>query len=84
MDIKAEIDVRDIVYGAITRETGVAQDKLTPETTLEQLGLSSIDTVMMFFDIETELDIELDQETLQEIETLGQLADYLQAAVAPQ
>lgn len=82
MELNGGADVQKVLYDAIARERGIAAEILDPNTTLEQLDLSSIDTVMMFFDIENELGVELDQSKLQDLSTLEDLTLYLQSVVA--
>lgn len=82
--MKTTINVEEILYDAIAKEADIAPDILHPGLTLQELDLSSIDTVMMFFDLEEQLGIELDQEKLQTAETLGDLTDTIKEQLSAQ
>lgn len=82
MDITPNIDIERALYDAISAESGIPAEKLSPELTLEELNLSSVDTSLMFFDLEEYLDITLEPDKLGELSTLGELRDYLAKAYA--
>ncbi len=43
----------------VARETGVERARLTPEATIEQLGIASIDLTLAVFELEKHFDIEI-------------------------
>ncbi len=47
------------------------------ETTFQDLGIDSLDTVEMLMDLEDELGMEIELD--QKVETVGQLVDFIEA-----
>lgn len=47
------------------------------ETTFQDLGIDSLDTVEMLMDLEDELGMEIELE--QKVETVGQLVDFIES-----
>ncbi len=43
----------------VAKETGVERQRLTPEATIEQLGIASIDLTLAVFELEKHFDIEI-------------------------
>ena len=54
--------------------------EITPDSTIEGLGIDSLDIVEMIMDLESELGVELDLED-QKITTFGELADFIDSKV---
>ena len=50
--------------------------EITPDSTVESLGIDSLDVVEMIMDLESELGVELDMED-QKITTFQELADFI-------
>ena len=53
-------------------------EEITRESTVESLGIDSLDIVEMFMDLESELGVELDMED-QKITTFGEMADFVES-----
>ena len=51
-------------------------DEITRDSTVESLGIDSLDIVEMIMDLETELGVELELED-QKITTFGEMADFI-------
>lgn len=61
----------------ITQYVEIEPDAITPEARfIEDLGFNSYDIMCMLGDAETEFDIEIDQEEIAKIKTVGELLDY--------
>ena len=56
----------------------VDADKISPESTFEDLGIDSLDIVEMIYSLESELGVELEMED-QKITTFGELADFIES-----
>ncbi|MCC8152521.1 MAG: acyl carrier protein [Lachnospiraceae bacterium] len=54
-------------------------DDIKPESTWEDIGLDSLDMVDIVIDIENEYDIEMPDDELENIRTVGELASYVQS-----
>jgi acyl carrier protein len=56
----------------------VDPEEITPDTAiLQDLKMNSYDIVTMIGELEDEFDIEVDTDDLQQINTVGDLADYI-------
>ena len=49
----------DEIVAILSKETGIEPERLTPEATIHDLGIQSIDLVQAIFAIETRFDIEV-------------------------
>ena len=67
------------VITTILREKFNAGGDLGPDVKLREAGLDSLDTINFLFSLEEETGVEIPDEAFVEepIETLGQLADYV-------
>lgn len=58
-------------------------DSITPETDIaDDLGADSLDVVEMLMAIEDEFDIEIPDEKVESLKTVGQVVDYIQENMA--
>ena len=54
-------------------------DSITPETDIaDDLGADSLDVVEMLMAIEDEFDIEIPDDRVESLKTVGQVVDYIQ------
>ena len=61
----------------LANHLSIEQDSIKMETTFEELGVDSLDTVEMVMDLEESLGIEL--ELNDKITTIGELADFVES-----
>lgn len=64
---------------AIKKELGRDLGTLTKDTSFEELALDSLDVVQMVMAIEEAFDIEIDDDDVENLKTIGQLLDYIEA-----
>ena len=64
---------------AIKKELGRDLGTLTKDTSFEELALDSLDVVQMVMAIEEAFDIEIDDDDMENLKTVGQLLDYIEA-----
>ena len=64
---------------AIKKELGRDLGTLTKDTSLEELALDSLDVVQIVMAIEDVFDIEIDDDDVENLKTVGQLLDYIEA-----
>ena len=64
---------------AIKKEVGRDLGTLTKDTSFEELALDSLDVVQMVMAIEEAFDIEIDDDDVENLKTVGQLLDYIEA-----
>ena len=63
-----------VAYAAKQLELDASE--ITPDSTVESLGIDSLDVVEMVMDLESELGVELEMED-QKITTFQELADFI-------
>ena len=68
--------VLEAVKKAIANHMGVDEAEVTPETTLEELKIDSLDVVQIVMDLEDSLGINL--EKLENVRSVQDVVDYIQ------
>ena len=72
--------VLEKVKAILAEQFDVEEDKITAETDLqEDLGADSLDVVDLLMSIEDEFDVEVPDEEIENIKTVGSLVSYIQA-----
>lgn len=71
-------DTIEILQAAIKKELGRDLGDLTPATTFEELSLDSLDVVQMIMAIEEAFEIEIGDEDVDGLQTVGQLLEYIE------
>ena len=61
----------------IAEQLGVSEDEIAMETTFEDLGADSLDVVDILMSIEDEFEIEVPDEEIENIRTVGELVNYI-------
>ena len=64
----------------VVNELEIDEDKITPESTFESLGIDSLDVVEMIMELENELGVELEMED-QNISNFKELAAFIKSKV---
>lgn len=70
---------RDSVLDIIAEELLVEKAKLTPDATLESLGIQSLDIISVVFALEDKFGIVLEQSEFEGVVTVEQLVDIIVA-----
>ena len=66
----------------ITRYVEVEEEQITPDSRfIEDLGFSSFDFVTMLGELEDEFDIEVDEQEVVEIRTVGEAVSYVEKLI---
>jgi acyl carrier protein len=68
---------RNCVLDIIADESLVDRTKLTPEATLESLGIASLDIISIVFALEERFGLVLEQSDFEGLQSLGQLVDLV-------
>ena len=72
--------VLEKVKDILAEKFDVEEEKITAETDLqEDLGADSLDVVDLLMSIEDEFDIEIPDEEIENIKTVGALVSYIEA-----
>lgn len=63
----------------LSRQFDVEEDSITPETNIaDDLGADSLDVVDMLMSLEDEFDVEIPDEEIERIRTVGELVAYIE------
>ncbi|HHV34646.1 MAG TPA: acyl carrier protein [Syntrophomonadaceae bacterium] len=67
----------DKVKSIIIEQLGVEGEELTPTTSFEELDADSLDIVELIMAFEEEFDLEIPDEDVEKIRTVGEVVDYI-------
>jgi acyl carrier protein len=69
-----------IINAILAEQFDVEEDKITADTDLqEDLGADSLDVVDLLMSIEDEFEVEVPDEEIENIKTVGSLVSYIEA-----
>ena len=72
--------VLEKVKAILAEQFAVEEDKITADTDLqEDLGADSLDVVDLLMSIEDEFEVEVPDEEIENIKTVGSLVSYIEA-----
>ncbi len=74
----------DAILGIVAKETGVARELLSPDASIDALGVASLDMVQTIFALESHYDIEIPVVSDQagaEFATVGSLVSHVLATL---
>ena len=71
--------VADKVISIVAAIKRVAPETITQETSLEQLGIDSLDKINLLFELESAFNIDIPDETASSIKTVGDIVGKLEA-----
>ncbi len=72
--------VLEKVKAILCEQFDVDEDSITPETTLaDDLGADSLDVVDLLMSIEDEFEVEIPDEDVENIKTVGALVEYIES-----
>ena len=75
--------VQDTIFDIIARESGIDRAKITPEATLKELEIQSLDAVQILFEIEDHFKITMpDRDPNFDTESVKGLVDAVEKLVA--
>ena len=79
-NIKQMSEIAQKVKGIIIDKLGVEESEVTPEASFtNDLGADSLDTVELIMEFEKEFNISIPDDQAENIGTVGQAIDYLEA-----
>ncbi len=67
--------ILDAVVAAVARQKNISPSTIQPETTLEELGISSLDAITIVYEIEDAFDVEVPNENLESLKTVRDIVD---------
>ncbi len=65
------------VKSIITEQLGVDGEEITPDTSFDDLNADSLDIVELIMALEEEFDMEIPDEEVEKIQTIGEVVDYI-------
>ena len=72
----------DRIRNYLSEQLDIPAEEMDRDTTFESLHVESLDMVEMVMDMEEELGVEFDMEGDLKLETIGDLADYIEEKLA--
>ena len=75
------MSVESMVKGIIADQLEVAAGKLNMETTLEDIDADSLDIVELVMALEEEFDLEISDQEVENIKTVGDIIEYIESQV---
>lgn len=73
------MDVRKKVYEIMADELNIAADKITDASTFDDLGFDSLDLAELVFEIEQAFGVELDENEIAGMKSVGALVSHVTA-----
>ncbi len=70
----------DKIAALIADRTDAPLESITRETTFEEIGIDSLDTVELLMKLEDELGVEIELE--EKVETVGQFVDFVDSKIS--
>ena len=71
------MDTIEKIKEIIAQQTGVDEDALRADTTIEDLMADSLDTIEMLMAIEDSFDIDIPDEDAKTLQSVGELCEYI-------
>jgi len=71
------VAVLEKVKALVAEKLGVSEDEITPESTFEDLGADSLDVVELVMALEEEFDLEIADEDVDNINSIGDAVAYI-------
>jgi acyl carrier protein len=68
-------DLTQRVISVIARTQRIPPEKISPESTFEELGLDSLDSVNILFALEEEFNLDIPDEDTRDIRSIGQMIE---------
>jgi acyl carrier protein len=67
--------VQDRVLKVIANTQRIPLERVKPDSTFEELGIDSMDSINILFDLESEFDIEINDEDAKKIRTIHEMVE---------
>ena len=67
--------IQDRVLKVIATSKRIPLETVTPDSSFESLGIDSLDRLNILFDLESEFDIEIDDEQAKQVTNIHQMID---------
>ncbi len=71
----ADETIQSRVLKVIANTQRIPLERVKPDSTFEELGIDSMDSINILFDLESEFDIEIDDEDAKKIHTIHEMVE---------
>ena len=75
------MNVEEKVKAIVSEHLELAVDSLTIETTFEEIDADSLDIVELVMALEEEFDLEISDQEIEEIKTIGDIVSFIESKV---
>lgn len=76
------MDIFEKVRSLISEQLDIDEDKITPETTFEDIDADSLDVVELVMALEEEFDLEIADEAVENIKTVADVVSYIEENIS--
>lgn len=76
------MDIFEKVRKIIAEQLDVDEDKITLDTTFEDVDADSLDVVELVMALEEEFDLEIADEEVEKIKTVGDIVNYIEEHIS--
>jgi acyl carrier protein len=77
-----KLDIFEKVRSLISEQLDIDEDKITPETTFEDIDADSLDVVELVMALEEEFDLEIADEAVENIKTVADVVSYIEENIS--
>ncbi len=67
--------IQERVLKVISKSQRMPIEKITPDSTFEELGIDSMDAINILFDLESEFEIEIDDEKAKQLRKVSEMVE---------
>jgi acyl carrier protein len=76
------LDIFEKVRSLISEQLDIDEDKITLETTFEDIDADSLDVVELVMALEEEFDLEIADEAVENIKTVADVVNYIEENIS--
>ncbi|NLL58552.1 MAG: acyl carrier protein [Firmicutes bacterium] len=76
------MDIFEKVRSLISEQLDIDEDKITLETTFEDIDADSLDVVELVMALEEEFDLEIADEAVENIKTVADVVNYIEENIS--
>ena len=74
-------DIEQTLKESIARQKMISTEDITLDSSLEELGISSLDSISLIFDVEDKFGIEVPNEALKKVKTVRDIVEGVDALI---
>lgn len=74
-------DIEQTLKESIAKQKMISIEDITLDSSLEDMGITSLDSISLVFDIEDKYGVEIPNEELKKVKTVGDIMDGVDALI---